>query len=680
MASDAASLAANSVVGNVARHIQDHDAAESTVPHWGYASRVVPCVNDPGSCAYLDVVYGANDIGMVYTGILWLTFAGIIFGWAVIRHVGRPGSSSTPTTVNDNETQAPVPAGRGGLHKARESLAAFKRRFFLPDAVRAIFGRTTRFQVSVLAALTGYLTIWSFAGITYNIWITPVSDMPGVYNTRTSLGPWSNRVGVLAYALTPLSVLLSNRESILSLLLGVPYQSFNFLHRWLGYIIFVQSWLHTIGWCIIQLRLYQPQPTVGVEWIKQEYMIWGLVAMILLTMLFLLSTPWGIRLTGYETFRKLHYVLAMVYIGACWAHWEPLKCFMIPSLIFWFLDRGARFVRTAFLHYQHLPSGNMGFRPAQAEIKVFPDPERGDVVRLELENDQDAWAIGKHFYLCFTGLSIWQSHPFTPLNAPIVRGGKVKHTYLLRAKGGETKKLAEMANRKLAAVAKPHGPITTPVILTGPYGEESMADVTTNTNIICVAGGTGITYVLPILLELSRQPVDPHRRVELIWAMRHANNTAWVREELDVLHKVQKALNLKVRLFATRDVGSKTPSVSETETNTPTKEKQESAAIKEIGSATSSAEDGICDCGDNVPVRKTGGAVVDVDRHPDLAKLIPDFVGATTVGPTAVFASGPGGMISDLRSIVASCNSGSRVWAGEERYNVQLVCDDRLEW
>lgn len=32
------------------QHIQDHAAATSVTYHWGYATRVVPCVNDAGSC------------------------------------------------------------------------------------------------------------------------------------------------------------------------------------------------------------------------------------------------------------------------------------------------------------------------------------------------------------------------------------------------------------------------------------------------------------------------------------------------------------------------------------------------------------------------------------------------------------------------------------------------------
>lgn len=640
-----------------ARHIQNMSEATSLEPHWGYADRAVPCTNDQGSCEYLDLVYNAHDLGMLYTGIFWATIGAILFIWALYHQMSRPSSPAI----------SPEQGRRGGFTKLQRTVGAAVRRYLLPDSVRAIFGRTTRLQVVILTALVIYLTIWSFVGMTYRKWITPVKNMPGVYNTRTTLGPWSDRIGVLAYALTPLSVMLSSRESILSLITGVPYQSFNFLHRWLGYIIFVQSGLHTIGWCIVEIRLYQPQPDVAAAWIVQTYMVWGVVAMILLTLLFVLSTPWGIRLTGYEFFRKSHYVLAMVYIGACWGHWKQLKCFLLPSLIFWFLDRGLRLLRTAYLHYHHLPSGGMGFRAAEATITRFPDAEHGDVLRFDLENSQDPWAIGQHYYLCFTESSIWQSHPFTPLNAPIVEKGTVKHSYIMRAKKGETKKVAELAAKKSGTGN------ATPIIMTGAYGETLMDHVEPDTNIICVAGGTGITYVLPVLLQLARLPLSQDRKIELIWAIRHAHDADWVREEMDLLRQARKALNLKIRLYATRDTAT-SPQLQE-------KEQDPISETKAVGSSSSSSSsDAGCDCGTDVPVAKIGGGTVDEERHPNLPKLVNEFVANTIRGPTTVFASGPGGMISDLRTIVAGCNSGSKVWKGDERFDVRLVCDDRLEW
>lgn len=651
-----------------ARHIQNFSEAQSVELHWGYAERAIPCTNDKGSCEYLDVVYSAHDRGMVYSGIIWLTILGVLLAWFILRRIGLPISS---LGINTEKTAT---SSSGGLVKLRRAIGAATRRYLLPDASRLLFGRTTRFQVLILSALAAYLFVFSFVGITYNTWITPVKKMPGVYNTRTSLGPWSDRIGVLAYAMTPLSVLLSSRESILSLITGVPYQSFNFLHRWLGYIILAQSILHTIGWCVIELRLYQPQPDVGVDWITQEYMIWGVVALILLLLLFVLSTPWGIRLTGYEFFRKTHYVLAMIFIGACWAHWEALQCFMIPSLIFWFIDRAARFIRAALLHYQYLPTGGMGFKAAEATVTLFPDAESGDVVRLDFELEQDAWIIGQHYYLTFSKLSIWQSHPFTPLNAPFVEAGRVKHSYILRAKKGETKKLANLAAKPPQS---PGSTLITPVIATGAYGENIMSKLTAETNIVCVAGGTGITYVLPVLLQIAKQVIIPDRKIELIWAVRHAGNVEWIQEEMDILHKFKKALNLKIRLYATRDIGTGS---SNSSLLGQEKEKAVSKiAADEVGSSSSQDEDN-CDCGEEVPVKKTGAGAVDEERHPDLTKLINEFVSTTIRGRTSVIASGPGGMISDLRSIVAACNSGSKVWNGEERFDVDLICDDRLEW
>ncbi|SCV54648.1 related to ferric reductase FRE2 precursor [Fusarium fujikuroi] len=643
-----------------ARHIQNMSEAKTLEPHWGYADRALPCTNDKGSCEYLDLVYYAHDLGMLYSGILWATILAVFFLWAILRHVGKPSSPAITLGANP----------KAGLAKVRSSLSSFTRQYLLPDACRAIFGRTTRFQVAVMLSLVGYLTVWSFVGMTYQKWVTPVKDMPGVYNTRTTLGPWSDRVGILAYALTPLSVLLASRESVLSLITGVPYQSFIFLHRWLGYIIFLQGSLHTIAWSIVEVRLYQPQPKVAAEWIVQEYMIWGVVAMILLLLMFIGSTPWGIRVTGYEFFRKSHYVLAMVYIGACWGHWKQLKCFLLPSLLFWFADRGFRLLRTAYLHYHHLPSGKMGFQATQAVITRFPDAEHGDILRFDLENDQDPWKIGQHYFLCFTESSIWQSHPFTPLNAPVVEKGVVKHSYIMRAKGGETKKMAELAAKKLTTSEK----ATTSAILTGAYGETTMDHVAPDTNIVCVAGGTGIAYVLPVLLNLARSPISRDRKVELIWAIRHAADTEWVQEEMDLLQQARKALNLKIRVYATRDSSSSSKlQVSD--------EKDVTDATRQLGSSSSSdvIEEG-CACGNDVPVAKIGNGIVDEDRHPNLPKLISDFVSNTITGPTTVFASGPGGMISDLRTIVAGCNSGNKVWSGNERFDVKLVCDDRLEW
>ncbi|KIW62107.1 hypothetical protein PV05_02155 [Exophiala xenobiotica] len=652
------------------RHIQNMSEAKSLQPHWGYADRAVPCTNDAGSCSYLDSVYHSHDLGMLYCGILWATIGGIVFIWGMGRRV--------LTTAQHQQST---------IGRLQSTIASFSRQHFLPDSVRILFGRTTRLQVLILATLTAYLAIWTFVGITYKKWVTPVKNMPGVYNTRTGLGPWADRVGVLAYALTPLSVLLSSRESLLSLITGVPYQHFNFLHRWLGYIIFLQSALHTIGWCVVEMRLYQPQPTVGIEWIKQLYMIWGVIAMFLLTVIVVSSTPWAIRRTGYEFFRKSHYVLAMVYVGACWGHWSKLNCYLISSLVVWLIDRGVRLVRTALLHYNYLSQADMGFKSASAAITRFPDAVNGDVVRLDFAHPQDAWEIGEHFYLCFPELSIWQAHPFTPCSLPGRKPQGQTHSYVLRAKQGETKRLANLAAAK-AAVSVQAGkaivtsPPTTSVILTGPYGGSIVSQQSADTNVLCVAGGTGVTFVLPVLqFIVTQQNLRPDRRIELVWAIRRDDDLMWVKPELDLLQRAGAAHNLKIRIFVTRE--NARPHV-ESAMAQPTSKSYVVEDKMELMSDSSSS--------DEFKTSSNSGAGLlsiqhpssleqsPVSRHPDLRALVNGFVDSTVRGSTTVYASGPGGIVSDLRRVVAGCNSARKVWKGNERFDVQLVCDDRLEW
>ncbi|KAF2798812.1 ferric-chelate reductase-like protein [Melanomma pulvis-pyrius CBS 109.77] len=655
-------------------HIQNMSEAKFLEPHWGYVPRSKPCTNDAGSCEYLDIVYHSHDLGILYSGIFWASVGAILLLWAIGRQVlhSQPSGVRLPVQTGEGSTSQV-----GTLERLQRTILSFARRHLLPDAARPIFGRTTRTQVLTLVVLTGYLTVWTFVGIVYKKWITPVKASPGVYNTRTSLGPWSDRIGILAYALTPLSVMLSSRESILSLVTGLPYQSFNFLHRWLGYIIFAQSSLHTIGWCVVEMRLYQPQPTVAIEWIKQLYMIWGVVAMFILLLLVVLSTPWGIRLTGYEFFRKAHYVLAMLYIGACWGHWAQLSPFLLTSLIVWFVDRGVRLARTALLHYNYLPSGHMGFRSATANITFFPDPINGDAVRLDFDHPHDAWNIGQHFYLCFPESSIWQSHPFTPLSLPVIGTGHQRHSYIFRAKKGETKRIAELsARRALKTLADETAPLSDAklsVVLNGPYGENIARDLAPEANVLCIAGGTGITYVLPVLLSLAAQPHSRDRQVSLVWVVRQKQDIDWVGPELAVLKSWVKTSGLTIRIFVTRAAQGATTQESESGLNPKDMEEKE-MKTKEI--TASSSDSALSVHG----LSKSELSLDHVHNRPHLDEVVSSFVEQNVRGRTDVFASGPGEMISQLRSIVAKHNEPSRVWRGEERGDVRLTCDDRLEW
>ncbi|PYH91655.1 ferric-chelate reductase [Aspergillus ellipticus CBS 707.79] len=650
-----------------ARHIQDFSSDSALEYHWGYVARQVPCTKDAGTCAYLDAVYHGHDISMLYSFILWAVIVGILFLWVVSRHfiqfTRTPSSPLKPS---------PQPA----LYRLNRTIRCLTRHRLLPETSPLLswaFGHTTRLQILTFLILSTYLLVFTLVGITYKTWITPISGTT-LHNTRSGLGPWSDRIGVLAFALTPLSILLSSRESLLSLITGIPYHHFNFLHRWLGYIIYVQSALHTLSWTIVEGRLYQPQPSSWTSFIAQPYIIWGIVAMILLSFLVFHSTKTAIRLTGYELFRKAHYIVAMVFVGACWAHWSHLYPWMIASLVVWFLDRGARLARTFTLHHLNTPSANMntssGFHVPKASIRVFANENDGDVVRLDFQHNHDEWQIGQHFFLCFPELSIWQAHPLTPASVPGTVPTGQPHTYIIRARKGLTRRLAEMG-RAMATLAP-----TTSVVLAGPYGQSIMEEGwgSEDVNVLCVAGGTGITFVLPPLLQMMPMAGGKggDRLVELVWVVRRQADMLWVAPELEVLRKVAATVpGFSIRVFVSRERGVRTEGKTCWGGG---EEKVDEEDLLDKGLVVKYAE------GSSEASSIDGAVKPEHGAHPDLDLQVSNFLSRVTHGPTRVLASGPAGMITTLRESVAANNKPGKVWRGEERWDVQLVHDDRVEW
>jgi hypothetical protein len=60
----------SSVHALAARHIQD--GTGTAIHYWGFATRYLPCTSDPGTCEYLDAVYGNHEKSMIrHVGSLW---------------------------------------------------------------------------------------------------------------------------------------------------------------------------------------------------------------------------------------------------------------------------------------------------------------------------------------------------------------------------------------------------------------------------------------------------------------------------------------------------------------------------------------------------------------------------------------------------------------------------------
>ncbi|KAK3056082.1 hypothetical protein LTR09_003318 [Extremus antarcticus] len=365
----------------------------------------------------------------------------------------------------------------------------------------------------------------------------------------------------------------------------------------------------------------------------------GVVAMFLLALMMLLSTQTAIRWFGYEFFKITHRFIAVLYIGACCGHWDRLWCWMVPSLALMMIDQVLRGARTCYLHMSGSKGQGIGFRCAQAEVKIIGG---GDDVVLRLDFDyehKEPWEAGQHFHLCFPSLSIWQSHPFTPSSTPDPTSRLQHHTYLIRVREGQTSKIGALASEA-----------TIPVILTGPYGNGHPKHETRN--VVAVAGGTGVTFTLPIVHEVLRQPIVPQATVDFVWVVRRSADLLWLAAELAQLKDMSKGCpGLRVSIFVTREASR------DARDREPATEKDVSVSLTSLSSSSSNERiDGLlASSNDRFTVRFLG------DHHPEVPEIVADFMERSSIagGNIEIVGSGPEAMGSDLRSAVAG------VWSKE---------------
>ena len=93
----------------------------------------------------------------------------------------------------------------------------------------------------LLAAL--YLAILTFAVRPY-------------YRQHRGYGspPIGVRTGLMATALTPLLILLAGKANLITLMTGIGHERLNIIHRWVGWMTFILSVVHTVPFIVAPLH------------------------------------------------------------------------------------------------------------------------------------------------------------------------------------------------------------------------------------------------------------------------------------------------------------------------------------------------------------------------------------------------------------------------------------------
>ena len=169
-----------------------------------------------------------------FTTWYYLAFLGLftaVYGfwkWSEYRH--SSASNTAPSGLNLLQAKC-VAAWR---------YFAYRR---VPGWTSETFGLPSLGMLGFLLLAVLYLSILTFAVRPY-------------YRDHRGYGspPLAVRTGLMAIALTPLIIALSGKANIVTLLTGIGHEKLNVIHRWVGWMCFGLSVVHTVPFIVAPLR------------------------------------------------------------------------------------------------------------------------------------------------------------------------------------------------------------------------------------------------------------------------------------------------------------------------------------------------------------------------------------------------------------------------------------------
>lgn len=366
---------------------------------------------------------------------------------------------------------------------------------------------------------------------------------------------WSVRAGVMAMNQLFLLQALVAKHNIIFDIVGISYEKRQVFHRVLGRISVALVWLHAGSHIAMGLK------TSGLA---LQWQIMGILAASAYTAMFLSST-YSFRKRHYEVFLTLHMTLATIIVIAVYFHVNHSTSFNDTAMlffIFWVADRSVRTFRPYV--YNFLSGCRRRVKPPEKDtIQLISD----SVMLITLHRSAISWKAGQHMYLRVPSLSRFplEAHPFSIASVKTEWSARLNNNdpdilrFIIRAKDGFTRRLLDsitIAGVKATSAVPMPMPFT---LLDGPYGYPPK--VGAFKNVILIAGGTGISFTLPLFQHIVRESSKRSlcRSVSFCWIVSHIEEFSWVSSQLLVALNAtphSEALQIEINLFVTRSPDS----------------------------------------------------------------------------------------------------------------------------
>ncbi|KAK0196592.1 ferric reductase like transmembrane component-domain-containing protein [Armillaria mellea] len=393
-------------------------------------------------------------------------------------------------------------------------------------------------QLVAISSFTLLLTFLSVFGYGFRHPSNPKYVPPTAWYIRYI----ATRLGVMSFVLMPLLLLTAGRMNFLVWMTQWSYDSWNIFHRWIGRLALVFAVAHTVLY-LVYAHL------IGRLWVNFSKLYWncGFVALALYLILSSFPSARFIRRMSYEVFLAGHVLSTVVCLVVLFYHtlWRFANEWLYITILYWVIERLCRAFKVTSL----LPHcGTL--------------TDYGTIMRLDVYVPKDVRIHpGQFAHLRFPEVRSMESHPFSIAASDhrdsvegIYKQGNRTHdtewsplipseerneecsthkavSFIIRPYDGMTRSLYELFVAKQGVDRS----IPIKVYVEGPYGYEH--DLREYTSILLLAGGVGISFTLPYLLNWSTIISSREHKPKLraVWIVRSLMEVDSVLDLLDGL-------------------------------------------------------------------------------------------------------------------------------------------------
>ncbi|KAG8881539.1 hypothetical protein FRB98_004255 [Tulasnella sp. 332] len=535
----------------------------------------------------------------------------------------------------------------------------------------------------------------------------------------------------LVFANLPLVIGLAAKNNVISYATGFSYESLNVFHRWCARLILILSTIHVAG------RIYVNSPSVNPSRSGMYppngggYIRWGIVAYILFTLL-ILGAVRPLRNKWYQYFLFLHIVAFLMGIVALAVHRPSVAPWLYVGLFIYFLDGTVRLGRIV---YHHLVKRA---RPSEVEGPLgIVEALSEDTIRVSVQTTL-SWIPGQHVYLHVPLLSPG-GHPFSvcsidkPLTQTDDTHPRVSTVVLIiRVREGLTRCLHRLAMRNdlplqedghsqlhthdihqthtradaEKAIITQSSPQSFPfarlktVWAEGPYGNLSHLDY--YQTLLLVAGGSGVSFTLPVMLDLVRRARSMHlghtsvavatERVMFVWVIKEPEHVEWIGDFLREAIALAPPGFLHVKIHVTSkkyiadinaiNAATSVPiSTSKSTLPNPSPPGVPAPVLSSPPHPSTSTPSTMQHHHPNLCVPKTSISTTSnltlIPGRPDVRELLEREIAVTDYSDYfAVGTCGPASMTQDLANAVSDAIHTDEVLRGEHRRNIRFHCEE----